>query len=140
LGRTRNQKLIGLVVAVIITLVIGWWIGSDDSFQVGPIPGDEGPRVVVEVLNGTDIDGLARRVTRQLRLRGVDVVYFGSARPENRDTTQIYVRRGDGDEARRIQSLFGFGEIVSEPDSQLFLDVTIVLGNDAVSFAASVVN
>ena len=91
--------------------------------------------MVVEVLNATDVSGLARGATRRLRRAGFDVVYFGNAPPSlgTLDTTRIVVRRGvarAGDEVRRA---LGSGTIVVEIDSTRLLDVSVLLGRDFAS-------
>ncbi len=94
------------------------------------IPGER-RRVQTEVLNGTSIDGLARRMTLKLRERGVDVVFFGSASTNTTDSTIVIARRGDMAAAERVRDLLGVGKVVDEPAAQLLLDVTVVLGRDA---------
>ena len=86
------------VLSTAITLAVvaaaALWIGRDNdgSGTEAVIPG-EGNRVVVEVLNATTADGLAREVTRRLRRAGIDVVGYGSARDSSLDSTTIVVRR-----------------------------------------------
>lgn len=95
-----------------------------------PIPG-EGDHVVVEVLNTTETDGLAREITRRLRRAGIDVVYFGSERERRVDSTTILIRRGDSTAALRVRAALGLGRIVSQPDPRLLLDASVLLGPDA---------
>ena len=86
---------------------------------------------MVEVLNATDVDGLARAVTRRLRREGIDVVYYGTARDSTPDSTRILIRRGDSTYARSVRRVLGTGRIESSPAPNLLLDVTVVLGRDA---------
>lgn len=95
-----------------------------------PVPGD-GERIVVEVLNTTDTDGLAREITRYLRRAGIDVVSFGSNRDRPVDSTTILIRRGDSTAALRIRAALGLGRIRAEPDARLLLDASVLLGPDA---------
>jgi hypothetical protein len=92
------------------------------------IPG-EGDRITVEVLNGTTVNGLARQVTRELRRRGIDVVYFGTT--DRADSTLGIARRSDTEAARVVRRALGSGAVLDEPLPQLLLDVTVVLGPDA---------
>ena len=103
--------------------------GAPDPLEV--VPG-EGDRVTVEVLNGTRTDGLARVTTAELRRHGLDVVYFGSAPVDTLTTTAIVVRRGDSTAAMRVREVLGVGRIENDPDSTLLLDVSVLLGNDAI--------
>jgi hypothetical protein len=110
-----------------------WWLasrGDTPADTAYPVPGERF-RYTVEVLNGTRIDGLAREVTQQLRRRGVDVVYFGSAGGDPPDSTLVIVRRGEREAGEAVRSVLGFGRVVVEPDPRLLLDVTVLLGPDA---------
>lgn len=136
MGRTR-LVLIALVLAAITGVAFAGWRYSARSgwggapLPDGPIPGD-GERVVVEVLNGTNVDGLARAVTRRLRGDGIDVVYYGSVRDSIHTATQILVRRGDTTFAQRVRRSLGFGTVYDRPDARRLLDLTVILGLDAV--------
>ena len=120
---------VGTVAAV---LLLHATCGADGAETRFPIPGEDGPRVTVEVLNAAGVDGLARRLTERLRREGLDVVYFGSA-AEAVDSTQILIRRGDASAATRVRNALGVGRIVEAPDPRLLLDVTVVLGPDAAA-------
>lgn len=85
-------------------------------------------RVVVEVLNGSGRDGLARRVTRELRSRGLDVVNFGNEAAA--DSTLVVLRRGDEAAAAQVRGALGQGAIRVEPDTLRRVDVTVILGAD----------
>jgi hypothetical protein len=84
-------------------------------------------RVKVEVLNATDVRGLARRATLHLRDRGFDVLYMGSA-AERLDSTLVLDRSGHPDRARRVADAMGGARVESRPDSSRYLDVTVLLG------------
>lgn len=96
------------------------------------IPG-EGDSPVVEVLNTTRTDGVAREVTRRLRGAGIDVVYYGTDWSLSVDSTQIVIRSGDSAAALAVRRALGFGRLVWEPDPKLLLDATVLLGQDAAS-------
>lgn len=121
----------GFAGALVISLGV-WWSAGSGAVDTAPlaIPG-AGNRVRVEVLNGTTIDGLARRTTLKLRERGVDVVFFGSASNTTTDSTMVIARSGDAAAAKRVRDLLGVGNLSDEPVAQLLLDVTVVLGRDA---------
>jgi len=107
-----------------------WLLPRRDESTAGTaIPGTE-PGPVVEVLNGTRVDGLARNTTWRLRGAGIDVVYFGMSAFEDLDTTRIVVRRGDPAVAIPIREALGVGSVIVEPDSLLLLDVTVIAGHD----------
>lgn len=86
-------------------------------------------RVLVEVLNGTPRQGLARQGTRQLRGQGLDVIFFGTADAQV-DSTRVLLRRGSRGAAERVRSALGVGVISAAPDSLRRVDVTVILGPD----------
>jgi hypothetical protein len=86
-----------------------------------------GARVKVEVLNATDVRGLARRATLFLRDRGFDVLYMGTA-GEQLDSTLVLDRSGHPEYARRVAEALGGARVESRPDSSRYLDVTVLLG------------
>ncbi len=114
-----------------ILLAAAWALKRETAVRaVTRIPG-EGERIIVEVLNGTRVDGLARQTTRRLRAQGVDVVYFGSVRDSVWATTEVIARRGDTVRAARVRGALGVGEVSFRPAPELLLDVTVMLGLDA---------
>jgi hypothetical protein len=84
---------------------------------------------VVEVRNGSGRPGLARQVTRLLRERGVDVIYFGTAAAAT-DSTTVLVRRGDPARGHQVARALGRARVVVALDTLLRLDATVVLGAD----------
>jgi len=112
-----------VVLAVLLT-------GRGQAGVAGyPVPGERLP-YVVEVLNGTDVDGLARSMTFRLRRAGLDVVSYGTS-PDVAESTLILVRSGDAEAGSAVRDALGVGRVVAEPDPHLLLDVTVVLGRDA---------
>lgn len=116
----------GLALILILSAVALYQPARSPDY---PIPGD-GDRITVEVLNGAAVDGLARETTRRLRARGIDVVYFGTARDSVWKTTEVIVRRGDTSVGRVVQTALGGGVVVERPDPRLLLDITVILGTD----------
>ena len=95
-------------------------------------PAWAGPRVVAEVLNASQVRGLARQATRLLRERGIDVVYYGTADGTN-DSTVVIVRRGDGTgPAQQVTRALGAGIVRVAHDTTLRVDITVVLGRDLI--------
>jgi len=76
------------------------------------------------------VDGLARAVTRRLRLAGIDVIYFGTAADVTADSTRLLVRRGDSSGALMVREALGLGRVEVARDSTLLLDVSVLLGLD----------
>ncbi len=132
----ERRRLLSLIGAVIVLGVAGagWFFSgvSDASLPTLPIPGEGVNTFRVEVLNGTEETGLARDVTRSLRRQGIDVVYYGSVRDSVWLGTQILIRRGDSVAAVAVRDALGVGTVIEEPEPKLLLDVSVILGMDAV--------
>lgn len=129
--RPGRLALIAAVAAVATVAAVRWMRrGDHDSSRTPAVIPGEGDRVVVEVLNATAADGLAREVTRQLRWAGIDVVGYGSARDSSLDSTTIVVRRGDSTAALRVRQALGLGRISLERDPRLLLDASVLIGPD----------
>jgi hypothetical protein len=86
--------------------------------------------VRVEVLNAGGVSGQARQATVLLRDIGFDVVSFGNARSFDRDSSVVVDRVGRPDLARAVADVLGLEEVLSQPDPNLFVDVTVLLGKD----------
>lgn len=89
-------------------------------------------RVVVEVLNGIGIPGLAGEFTTYLRDRGYDIVRFTNAHRYDYPRTLVINRGTDYQHAVAVAATLGLEENAVEnmPKPELHLDVTVVLGQD----------
>ena len=93
-------------------------------------------RVRVEVRNAGGVAGVAREVTNLLRDDGFDVVEYGNADTFDRDSTVVIDRVGRDDLAEGVANALGIRNVFTEPDSNLFVDVTVLLGRDWAERAA----
>lgn len=125
-----------LVLAVVLAGAAVWsWprlsgtvAGQRREFSARPeriVP--ESLRIRVEVLNATDIRGLARLGTFHLRDLGFDVVSSGNS-SEKLDSNLILVRSGRTEWAELAARGLGGARIESRPDSSRYLDLTVLLG------------
>jgi hypothetical protein len=131
LSAASRRSLIagGLLVALLIVILLGRALRRDriegHAFAI-PSARD---RVVVEVLNGSGRNGLARLGSRRLRRMGLDVVYFGNA-DQSVDTTRVILRRGEPGNADRVRVALGTGTVIVQRDTLRRVDVTVMLGAD----------
>lgn len=131
----RPRALRRLGVAGIAVLLVGGVLlarawrsdGTATARAAAPDVADSTQRIKVEVLNATDVRGLARRATLHLRDRGFDVLYMGTATTQL-DSTVVLDRTGDLERARRVADALGGARVESRPDSSRYLDVTVMLG------------
>jgi hypothetical protein len=126
------------VAVVTVVLVVGAFAGSAlAQWWQTPIASSMIPRgaevvrerVRVEVLNGGQRDGMARVATGELRDDGFDVVYFGN-NGSLQDSSVVLARTERVEFAREVADALGIRTVLAEPDSNLFLDVTVVLGQE----------
>ncbi len=131
-----------LVVAVLVgSLAAGLMRGRDgaaetagshgvaETAEPGAAPRPAG-RVRVEVLNASGVPGLAARGRTMLRDRGFDVVYVGNASGYEPDTSLVLDRVGRMELARSVADEMAIPRVYARPDSNVFVDVTVVLGKD----------
>ncbi len=131
----RVRVLIFLLVLSGIGIGLGSFLGTQtgDEPEIYPrtpaVPGVRG-RVKVEVLNGSGVPGVAWDATRVLRGKGFDVVSFGNAGTYSPDSSVVKDRVGHAETANLVAEALGLTRVLSEPDSTLFVDVTVHLGPD----------
>lgn len=103
---------------------------SGTGLAVDPAPWTQG-RVRIEVLNGGGVTGMARAATEVLRDAGFDVVSFGNAATFDASRPSAVVDRvGRTDMAQAVARALGIDSVQSEPDPNLYVDVSVVLGQE----------
>lgn len=138
--RTRLLVAIALMVLVAGGAAVGRWVLANppsappDAAGVARLDtlarAPAGTRIVVRVVNGSGVRGLARRATLYLREFGYDVVDYDSESNGRRSSTEIIVHTGHGDWASRVQRALGTGTVRERADSLRYLDLTVILGRD----------
>ena len=132
--RSRTLRRVA-ILGIMVLLLAGAFIVRAATSGSEPAPRAVAPdasttnaeRVKVEVLNATDVRGLARRATMVLRDKGFDVLYMGSA-SERLDSTLVLDRSGNPARAQRVAEALGGARVESRPDTSRYLDVTVMLG------------
>jgi len=88
-------------------------------------------RVRVEVLNVGGVSGMAAGATRKLRDAGFDVVDFGDSRPfDSSRPSEVVDRVGRTDIATAVAEVLGIDNVQSDPDPNLYVDVSVLLGSE----------
>lgn len=83
----------------------------------------------VEVLNGTEVNGLAAEVADRLEGEGFEITQIGNA-PEPVETSHIFDNNDHPKEAKQICQLLRCGEVIIGSGDVSLADITIVLGRD----------
>jgi len=128
--RLRTLALLAVLLGVgtLLGSAIAQWWHPSGPLPVGPGFGQIGDRIRVEVLNTGGVPGVAREATAVLRDRGLDVVYYGNAENFSEEASVVLDRVGRPGPARDVADALGIREVVSVPDSSLYVDVTVRLG------------
>ena len=133
--RLRGLIVLGVVLAagIFIGSAMSQWNPSPQQESVTPPPRNSTAtglgRVRVEVLNAGGREDMARLATDHLRDRGFDVVYFGNAETFGQDSTMVLDRAGRPRAAAAVGQALGTHWVESQPDANLYLDVTVLLGS-----------
>ncbi|HEX2076949.1 MAG TPA: LytR C-terminal domain-containing protein [Longimicrobium sp.] len=134
-----------LLVAVLVGSLAAGLVGGRGGAPAGPQARDSAggarrgnaplpaERVRVEVLNASGVPGVAARGRTLLRDRGFDVVYVGNAQGYQPDTSLVLDRVGRMELARAVADEIDIPRVVARPDSNVYADVTVVLGRDWVA-------
>lgn len=134
--KTKNTLLnITLFFLGLILLFIAYNIylslqkPSDEDLEEKNI---SGKIIQVKVLNGTQTDGLAKKLTDFLRSKNFDVVVQGNFRERDVKKTFIIDHRGDKKILRKIIRVLKIDPDQVKTDIKEFelTDVTIVIGED----------
>jgi hypothetical protein len=89
--------------------------------------------ISLEIQNGTQTTGLARRTREIFQSFGFDVISFSNAEDQNVEKTRVIDRRGNPETASRVADIIRCSNIVTEiPDvpAIVMADVTVLLGKD----------
>jgi polyisoprenyl-teichoic acid--peptidoglycan teichoic acid transferase len=86
--------------------------------------------LTVEILNGTSLDGLARRTKALYESFGFEVVSFGNADNDKYLNTVVLDRRGNPDAARRAADIIHCERIHTQTSATSDADITVIVGRD----------
>ena len=128
------RAMLFLVIAaagvVLVGSALGQWIPEERAPEDVSLLTVGAERITIDVRNAAGVEGLARNATDHLRGAGFDVVSLGNARTFGSDTTVVIDRVGETSKAAEVARALGVARVVSRPDSNLFVDVTVRLGSD----------
>ena len=124
---------VATVMVLLLASALGQWIPGETMPAGGAILSPGSARVTVEVRNAGGVDGMARTATDRLRDAGFDVVGIGNADRFNETVAVVIDRVGRPETAAGVAWTLGIDSVTSEPDPNLFVDVTVRLGSGWVA-------
>ncbi len=129
---SRKGKLLSLILFLLGIFCILYLVSGGKEFIETRIElrQKDLSKIRVEVLNGTEIGGLAERIAEELRKKGLDVLGYGNADKKLEKTVIIDRRDHALKNARLVREVLRQGKITFEPHPLQLLEVTVVLGKD----------
>lgn len=124
----RRTLILGAAIVAVLAGGGWWWMRRPAPYAASVsrvVP--DGTRIRVEVLNASEVRGLARRATFVLRDAGFDVVRF-TGDEARRDSNLVIDRTGHPEWARLASEALGGAPIQARPDSGRYVDLTILIG------------
>lgn len=96
-------------------------------------PRSDEKAIVVEVLNGTGVAGLAAQAAKVLRSKGMDAMVMGQT-PSPRSRTVVFDRIGDFDRAALVRAALGCPTAIAATrvDALRGVDASVELGEDCI--------
>ncbi len=146
-SRFDLQKwLLNLVIFCLAIVVVGIIFSMGKRFtsspeqvqlsQVNTMPNTRAHQavtkpIVIEVLNGCGVPGIAQQFTNYLRQEGFDVIYTGNADRSDYSSTILIARTGDNQIAgvNEVMQLER-DRLLARIDSMVQADVSLIIGKD----------
>lgn len=122
--------LFGLVFLFLGSVWLEWSRAGDAGDDGEEATADTAAPVRVEILNGNGTPGAAETAASVLRAMDFDVVFYGNADSFDHEETRVLDRSGRPGAARAVADSLGVSEVVDRPDPELYLDATVILGED----------
>lgn len=104
----------------------------DSAPKDGRLSAKRAVAVQVEVLNGIGEPKIAQKVTNLLRAGGFDVVEMGNYKTTGVEKTIVIGRTSNTSAPKEVATFLGLEQtkILQQPDKNLYLDATVVIGKD----------
>ncbi len=105
---------------------------TQETIASSEISSDEELNIAIEILNGTNVNGLARRAANVFQSFGHDIVSVGNADNDQYLQTVVLDRKGKLESAQKVADLINCERVYSRIDKEvdLSIDVTLILGKD----------
>lgn len=91
---------------------------------------DNTKKATIEVLNGSNVNGLATKIANELKKEGYNVINISNIKGIKYGQTHIYDRKNKREDAKKIADLLGIKEIEIDINMETKADITIIVGSD----------
>ncbi len=147
----NNRARLGLVLGLVLVVgALGASFLLESRAVPEPSPGlpstatapadisfdEQQQRIRVEVLNGAGDAGAAARITQVLRDAGFDVKTYGNAARFDYERSVVLDRSGRAGAVGAVAASLHGIEVQEQLDPELYLDATVILGDDWRSLLA----
>jgi len=124
--------LAGIILFLIYSIILKFT--KDDKVENVTVSNVGKPSEViqVEVLNASDVAGVADRFTEYLRNNKFDVVGTGNYPGQKLEQTLVIDRKGNIENAKMIAKQLGIKElnVIQQLNDDYLLDVSVIVGKD----------
>lgn len=144
---SKNSKeslqkwLFNIVIFSIAIVIIGFMISTSERILTNEekielnrseMVDHQYNTVMIEVLNGCGVPGLANKYSNYLRQQGIDVVYVGNAESMDYDSTHVIKRVDDEEKYELLLDVMKFSEKRIRPSetNAPYTDYSLILGKD----------
>ncbi|MCK4524680.1 LytR C-terminal domain-containing protein [candidate division WOR-3 bacterium] len=119
------KKIIAVLICIIIIFILVKLLMDYHSTMI------DKEILRVEVLNGTNQNGLAKEISQYLKDNQLDVIIISNAKFDTISETIVIDRlKKNCAYGKYVAKKLNCNNIMSDIDSSLYIDVTIIIGND----------
>ncbi len=134
-GNLRSVDVAGETKQLLFPHFEGQWLQQsvrqvEEALTAAEEVSDQAALIEIEVLNGTSINGFARRTSQLFEEYGFEVRRFGNADSNQVEHTLVIDRRGYASYADRVAGVIQAPRVVTEVVPGSDVDVTVILGGD----------
>ena len=141
-----QKWLFNIVIFCIAIVIIGFMISTSDriinneekiELSKSETIEHQYDTVMIEVLNGCGVPGLANKYSNYLRQQGIDVVYVGNAESMDYDSTRIIQRVDDQKKCHQLLKVLQVSKdrIKDSETDAPYTDFSLIIGKDYPSLS-----
>lgn len=130
---SRTTRLTAIIILIAISLsAVGILLYKYDVLNRGNKADPEHtlPAIKIILTNGCGFEGLAREFTSFLTDKNVDIISIGNTRKPIYDKTIIVIRKGNGEDLKRLQRMTGINRFTEAKNEEALAEFEIIIGKD----------